>query len=67
MIVYNYIFACILASNHRIFSFYLHYERQISCKKEEIHQFKKKTQSDLEICFYGLLDGNFKFEKFSLV
>ena len=25
--VYNYIFACILASNHRIFSFYLHYER----------------------------------------
>ena len=29
MNVYNYIFAGILASNHRIFSFYLHYERQI--------------------------------------
>ena len=32
--VQNYLFSCILASNHLIFSVYLHHERQ-NCKKSK--------------------------------
>ena len=38
--VYNYLFACILASHHLIFSVYLHYERQ-NCEKSKF--FADKT------------------------
>ena len=44
MNVCNYIFACILASNHLIFSAYLHYERQ-NCKNQSF-LFIKRAKFD---------------------